>query len=48
MGNGETALCHSVKSDVPEITVALLEFGGNMDETSKNGITPLNLALDKQ
>lgn len=44
--NGETVLCHSlIKSDASEIIAALLEFGGNTDETSKNGITPLILAL---
>ncbi|XP_041533649.1 ankyrin repeat domain-containing protein 7-like [Microtus oregoni] len=45
---GETALHQAVYVNKPEIaTIAtsLLEFGGNIEETTKDGFTPLLLAL---
>ncbi|CAO2632968.1 hypothetical protein LEMLEM_LOCUS21998, partial [Lemmus lemmus] len=34
--NGKTALHHAVLSDVPEIAAALLEPGGDSEESSKH------------
>ncbi|XP_076428502.1 uncharacterized protein LOC107400425 isoform X1 [Peromyscus maniculatus bairdii] len=42
---GETALHHAVYVDRPDIVTILLKFGGNIEETTKDGFTPLLLAL---
>ncbi|XP_040611184.1 putative ankyrin repeat domain-containing protein 19 isoform X2 [Mesocricetus auratus] len=42
---GETALHHAVYVDRPDIATYLIESGGNIEETTKDGFTPLLLAL---
>ncbi|XP_059108414.1 ankyrin repeat domain-containing protein 7-like isoform X1 [Peromyscus eremicus] len=43
--NGEAAIHHAVYVDRPDIASSLLEFGGNIEDTTKDGLTPLLLAL---
>ncbi|OBS63771.1 hypothetical protein A6R68_07690, partial [Neotoma lepida] len=43
--NGEAAIHHAVYVNRPDIANSLLQFGGNIEDTTKDGLTPLLLAL---